>query len=512
MKMKRNATILLILLFISKLFGMLRDTFLGYYYGLGSISDAYNAASAIPTVLFGIVAIGLTSTFIPMYTNIATKEGEERANKFMSNILNLIFLITFGLLVIGLIFTEELVLLNGKDFDPETLALAIDFTKVTLFALLANGVCSILNGFHQYKGRFHAVPISGFFLNIFIIVSIIISGGTKPMIMIYGLTLGYFIQMGVSFLIAKFAGGYEHNYKIDFKDQYLKPMVIMALPIIFGSQVNQINSVIDRSIATSLGSGAMSVVSSANRISDSIYTLFVGSLTTVMYPSIIAQATRKEYDEMKATSLEVMNIISLIVIPAIVGIIVLSGPVVKLMFGYGESNNPETLLLLQQALMGATVGLFGLSIRDVLVRVYYALHDSITPVISAAVAVGINIFLNYQLAPIMGVAGLTLATSIATTIGMLILYISLSKKVNGLRTKSFIKTLSKIASSALIMGVVVFFAYKILVNIGMPFIIEVGLAAGLGVLVYALCLYFFKVEEFMEIIEMLKSKLKRKTA
>ena len=515
MKIKRNASILFVLLLISKILGSIREAVLFANYESGSVATAYFVSNRIPNVIFGIATVGLISTFIPIYSKIVSKEGKDRAKQFMDNIMTIIFFMTLGLLILGLLFTEQLVTLNlyGDKITPEVIQLTVDFTRVTLFALLANGVFSIYSGFHQYEERFYVTPITGFFLNIIIITSIIVSTKiSKPILMAYGVAFAAFVQLIVAALVAKYKGNYDYRPSVNFKDEYLKPMILMSLPIMFGSSVNQINTTIDSSIASQFGAEAVATIGYSSKVSLAIYTLFVGSITTVMYPSIITQASNKEYDKMKSTIVEVINIICLIVIPATVGAIILSKPIIQVFYGHASSTDPAVLSQIQFAFIGGIIGLIGMSIKDVLVRVSYSLHDSMLPVISSVLEVMLNIFLNVVLSRWIGVPGLTLATSISSIVGMLILYLMINKKLQGLKIRKLIRSMSKITISSLIMGVVVYFAHHFINGINLHYLLNMGLSALLGMLVFAVCIYILKVEEFMDGVDLIKDKFSKKKA
>lgn len=510
--MKKSAMILFVLMILSKFLGVLRETVLAYFYPVGIYTDAYIQASSIPNVIFGIVAAGLVSTFIPVFSRAMDRGGEKEAKKFMDNTLTIVFFLTLILLIFGLLFTEPLVKLMSLGLKDEGLQIAIDFTRITLFTLLTNGVYSIFSGYHQYEGRFYVTPVTGFFLNIIVISSIVVSSMmSNPIILVYGVLLGSVIQLIFAYVIAKVKGGYKYRFSFDLKNQYLKPMLVMAGPIILGQSVNQINITIDKSIATMIGTGAATIINYATKISDAIFSLFVGSLTTVMYPTIIKQASRKEYDEMKGTIIEIMNLVSLIVIPATIGLIVLSKPVVQI-YNINGKLSPETAQLIQYALIGATIGLFGMSIKDVLVRSFYSLNDSMTPVISSIVTVVLNVVLDLILGKYFGVTGLTMATSISVTVGMFMLYVSLTKKIGGLKTRKLVNTVLKITASSVVMGIVVFVVYKVLIATSIPGIITLGISAMIGVIIYVIGIYIFKIEEFMDILELLKVKIGRKKA
>lgn len=507
--MKKNAFLLLIFLIISKFLGIIRESFLGFYYGSTYITDSYLAASQIPNVIFAFIAAGLVSTFIPIYSQIINREGQERADNYLDNILSLVFVSSLILTAFGLIFTEELVFLLRPGFTGVAFELTVKFLRVTLFAMLSNGVFSIFSGYQQYHDRFLVGPVGGFIMNFIVITSIIVSAKTDPIILAYGLVIASVAQVVMTYSVARFKSGYRFKPGINLKDRYLKPMLIMAMPIIFGSSIGQINNVIDGSFASNLPEGATSILNYSSKISGAIFGLFVSSITTVMYPTIIKQAAKGNIEGMKNTVIKILNTIAIIIIPSSIGLMVLSTPIVDLFYGRGVfAADPESLALTASVLIFASIGLIGQSLKDVMVRAFYSLHDSMTPVLSGIVGVVVNVLFNFLLAPTMGVAGLALATSISALVSFVVLYIGLNRKINGIPISRLFKTFVKVIFASLIMGAIAYFGYAFLSGLSIDYKISMFISIGAAGLAYIVMLYFFKIEEFDELWNMAFSKVK----
>lgn len=507
--MKKNAFLLFIFLLISRFLGLIRESFLSAYFATTYVADAYVAASQIPNVIFAIISAGLVSTFIPIYSRIISKEGEERAEKYLDNILSLVFVFTLVMIGLGLIFTEELVALLRPGFVDEQLFLTIRLLKISLFALLFNGVYNIFNGYQQYHNRFLVGPVGGFFMNFIVITSIIIAAKTDPIVLAYGLVVASIAQLILTYAVARSKSGYRFKPGINLNDPYLKPMLIMALPIILGSSIGQINATVDGAFASRLAVGSSSILNYASKISGAVYGLFVSSITTVMYPTIIKQASAGKIEEMKKTIVNIINSISIIIIPATVGLIVLSKPVVNIIHNRGNMTDAEVAVI-ASVLVFLSLGLIAQSLKDVMVRTFYSLHDSMSPVFSSVITVATNIVLNIILVPSMGIKGLALATTISGFVGFLALFVVLNRKINGIPMKELLKTFLKILFAALIMGVVAHYTYSILISINLDYKIALFGSAGLAASLYAGILYFMKIEEFDDLWEMAFSKIRSK--
>lgn len=505
--MKKNAFLLFIFLLISRFLGLIRESFLSAYYATTYVADAYVAASQIPNVIFAIISAGLVSTFIPIYSRIINKEGEERAENYLNNILSLVFVFTIIVIGLGLIFTEELVSLLRPGFKDQQLLLTIKLLKITLFALLFNGVGNILNGYQQYHDRFLVAPVGGFLMNFVVITSIIISAKTDLLVLAYGLVIAALAQLLVTYFVARSKSSYRFKPGINLKDPYLKPMLLMAMPIILGSSIGQINATVDGAFASNLGVGASSTLNYASKISGAVYGLFVSSITTVMYPTIIRQASAGKIEEMKVTMVKILNSIAIIIVPATVGLIVLSKPVVNLIHKRGSMTEAEVILI-ASVLVFLSLGLIAQSLKDVMVRTFYSLHDSMSPVFSSVITVGTNIILNIILVPTMGVKGLALATTISGFVGFIALFIVLNRKINGIPMRELLITFGKILFASIIMGVVAHFGYDILISINLDYKLALFGSAGVAAALYAGILYFMKIEEFDELWEMAFSKIR----
>lgn len=505
--MKKNAFLLFIFLLISRFLGLIRESFLSAYYATTYVADAYVAASQIPNVIFAIISAGLVSTFIPIYSRIINKEGEERAENYLNNILSLVFVFTIIVIGLGLIFTEELVSLLRPGFKDQQLLLTIKLLKITLFALLFNGVGNILNGYQQYHDRFLVGPVGGFLMNFVVITSIIISAKTDLLVLAYGLVIAALAQLLVTYFVARSKSSYRFKPGINLKDPYLKPMLLMAMPIILGSSIGQINATVDGAFASNLGVGASSTLNYASKISGAVYGLFVSSITTVMYPTIIRQASAGKIEEMKVTMVKILNSIAIIIVPATVGLIVLSKPVVNLIHKRGSMTEAEVILI-ASVLVFLSLGLIAQSLKDVMVRIFYSLHDSMSPVFSSVITVGTNIILNIILVPTMGVKGLALATTISGFVGFIALFIVLNRKINGIPMRELLITFGKILFASIIMGVVAHFGYDILISINLDYKLALFGSAGVAAALYASILYFMKIEEFDELWEMAFSKIR----
>lgn len=508
----KSAFWLMIVTILSKVLGFAREIVLGYFYGTSSYSDIYITAMNIPLVLFASIGGALATTFIPLYHEALENGGEKRALKFSNNIMCIVVILSLILAILGYIFAKPLVHMFAMSFIGEKLSLTIEFVRIMIIGLVFIGISNIMTSYLQIKGNFTIPGMISLPNNIIVITSIILSAITRN---IYILAIGALIGMLSQFLFqAPFAikKGYKFRPVINLKDEYLKRMIWLVVPVFIGIAVNQINTMVDRSLASGLGDGVITALNNANRLNGFVMGLFISTLGAVIYPTLSKLSTennKEKFAESVATS---VNCVNLLVLPATVGAIVLSTPVVRILFQRGAFDEKSTALT-ATALVFYSVGMVGFGLRDILGKVFYSLKDTKIPMINGMIAMSLNIILNIALVKVMGHGGLALATSLSAIICILLLFASLKKKIGYYGQDKIKNTFLKSLIASLAMGVVTYFVYKFFNGmLGLGFIqeaISLGGSVGVGVIVYALLVKVFKVEEIDMLIDMVKKKVKK---
>ncbi len=224
-KMKKTAILLILITIISKVFGFGREITLSYFYGASNISDAYLISLTIPSVIFAFIGTGISTGYIPMYSNIQQKYGENEGNRFTNNLSNITIIICTIITIFGLIFTEPTVKLFASGFEGETLALAVRFTKISLFGIYFTGLMYIFKGFLQIKGNYIIPALVGFPLNFITIAAIFLSSKTNILV----LAIGSVIATASQLLLLTpyiYKKGYRHRLGLDIKDEHIKKCYI----------------------------------------------------------------------------------------------------------------------------------------------------------------------------------------------------------------------------------------------------------------------------------------------
>jgi putative peptidoglycan lipid II flippase len=506
--MKKIAILLMLITIFSKILGLIRDIVLSYFYGASMVSDAYLIAITIPSVIFGFIATGISTGYIPLYREIENKHGWLESNKFSNNVINILLLVSTFILFLSLAFTEELVKLFASGFDEETLDLAVVFTKITMLGIYFSGLTIMFSAFLQIHGKYAITAMIGFPLNLVTLLAIYLSYQYDVIFLAVGATLAAGFQFA---LLVPFIYKQRYNYKfvLDFKNKYVKKLVIMAMPVILGASITQINILIDRTLASQIVIGGISALNYAYRLNGFVQGIVVTSISIAMYPIISKMVVEKNMAGLKKTINDSIGGIILLVLPATIGIMFFAEPIITLLFGRGAFDDQATILT-SNALFFYAIGMIGYGLREVLSRAFYSLQDTKTPVINGAIAVVLNIVLNLILSYFMGLGGLALATSISSLFCTFLLIIKLRKRLGPLGLKAAFFSFLKILIASLIMGIIaklVFNLFTIILTVHVSLVITLLFA----ILIYFVIVYFMKIEEVDLVLNVIKKKIVSKS-
>ena len=512
-KASKSTIVIIIFTLGSKFLGFLREVLIAAKFGSGMGTDTFFIALSATGLLSGFLTNAISTTFIPVISEVESKEGKKGKLEHTNNMINVVVLVSLMLVIIALIGTPLIIKTLASGFKGEQFDLAVKLTRVGLPMLLFSGIIGVMTGYLQSEEKFNATALVGIpfnFVYIFFLLFLSSRFGIEGL-MIAGV-LAVFSQLLIQIPEAKLSG-FKYKFIFDLKDKYIRKVLYLSLPVLIGVAINDLNAVVDKTLASSLAAGSISALNYANKLNTLILGVFISAITTVIFPILSKEANNDNIPGVKKTMGYGVNLILLITIPATVGLIVLAKPIVEIAFQRGEFDAAATMMT-SQALIFYSVGLVAMALRLLITRVYYSLQDTKTPMINGAISVGFNIVLNLILVHYMGHAGLAFATSIATTIATILMFYGLKKKIGSLGTLSYIKCGLKAGLASAIMGIVAYVVYHGLYGIlgasKLYNLISLLVAVGLAVIVYGVLCYLFGIEEVRDIVDKVINKLKSK--
>lgn len=513
-KTKTTALVLMLIILTSKITGFFRDIVLAQTFGAGEITDAYLTALNIPVVLFDGISAALGTTFIPIYFKIKSSKGQEEVNKFTSNILNIVIIISLIFVLLGVIFAPYIVKIFAVGFKGDVFDLTVNYSKILIFSMVFIAINGLVSSYLVASGNVYISGAITIPFNIFVIIAIIFASVTESYVMVYGTLIAYIAQLlfQLPLLIKK---GYKHRLTVNLRDENIRQILFLVIPVFIGSYINQINAVVNRTLASTLDSGSITALNYANKLNMFAVGVIAVAISTIMYPILSKLASEGNKKLFKINISKSINMIVIIMLPIMVVMTTFSKEIVKVLFEEGSFNSHDTYLT-STALFFYSIGILSYGLKELLAKSFYSLQDTKTPVRNATISVVINIVFSIILVNIMGIGGLALASSISATVTTMLLLISLRKKIGKIGFSYILKTFIKGAIASIVMYIIMRIAYNYIFIYGSRFALESRkfiafncfISVILGMSTYLIVVLELKVKEVKEIFDAILFKLK----
>ncbi len=513
----RSAGVVAIATMASRVLGLLRDQVLAYYFGAGDAMDAFRVAFRLPNVLRDLFAEGaMSAALVPTFTRAHASGGKPAAWQLGSHLLTLLLVVTGVLVLGGILFARELVMLYAGDFRevPGKFELTVQLARIMFPFLTLVSIAAVLMGMLNALHRFFIPALSPAMFNIgtilcaLTLVPLASRFGISPIFAIaVGTLVGGIGQVALQWP-ALVREGFRYRPSIDLGDPWLREIGRLMLPGVAGLASVQVNIFINSWLATSLGTGAVSWLDYAFRLMYMPIGLFGLSIATASLPGISGHAAANNDAGVRESVSHGLRVMMMLNVPATVGLVVLATPIVRLIFEHGRFMPADTAAT-AAALVCYAPGLVGYSAVKLISPAYYALGESKVPLIASAVSVAINVAFSLAVVGVLGHRALALGTAIASLINAGILLLLLRTRLSGLEGSRMVVTLAKISIASAVMGYVAYTTERLL-HVPFPadsiavqaFRVFTAISTGLAVL--AVSAHVLRIEEFTEQVRSVK--------
>lgn len=458
---QRLSVSIMLITLLSKLLGFCRELFFSYHFGATGAADAYIFSLTVSTILFGFIGSGMKTSFVPVYTQLQEKEGTAAANRFTNQILTLYLLISTVLILLMEAKTGWIVKLLASGFDADTTEIAVKFCRFSVLTIVATGFVGIMSGLLQSNGSYLPAAAVGLPLNAALIISIVLSKGNDYSVLGIGSVVASYLQV-IILIPWTIKAHYYYKPSFHFQNESIKEILCLSGPIILSASVNQLNVLIDKSLASNVV-GGISTMNYAHTVISIINDVVTAAFATALYPRLSAAYARGDEQKSNSYLQETLASLMSLLIPMTVGLLLCCKEIVQILFERGAFSD-DAAQITSAVLFCYALGIPFVGIRQILIRFFYSRHDTRTPTRNAACAVCINIALNYPLMKIMGIRGLALATSISAVAADYLLWKSAKKTSKFQMTLQSKSQIIRAALCAAFMGVTAFFARSTLIN------------------------------------------------
>lgn len=446
----------------SRILGLIREQVFAWLFGAGLVYDAFVVAFRIPNLLRDLFAEGaLSAAFVTVFSTYDKQRSKEDTWRLASNVLNFFLLLLSLITLLTIIFADQIVGVLAPDFfavsgKAELTAL---LTQIMSPFLVCISLAAVVMGILNTKGRFFVPAMASSFFNLGSIIggtalAVILPHFGQPAIlgMALGTLIGGALQLGIQ-LPELFRTGFSYKLRLDLTDPGLRRVLVLMLPAAIGMSATQITLFINTNFAASCGEGAVSWLYYAFRLVQLPIGIFGVALSIAILPLLARQVADKDLFAMKETMVSSLTMVFALTIPATVGLILLSQPIIRLIYQHGAFTAADTRAT-AEALACYALGLLAYSANKVLVPAFYALDKTKIPVIASFMAIAVNVLIVILTIDSYQHRAIALATSGTMLLNFLFLMSVLYISLGGYSLRYLALSTAKIIIATLVLALI----------------------------------------------------------
>ncbi|MBI5765395.1 MAG: murein biosynthesis integral membrane protein MurJ [Planctomycetes bacterium] len=467
-----SARLIALCTLLSRITGLARDIVLNRAFGQNWVQDAFNYGFLIPNLfrrLFGEGA--LSAIFIPTFTDVLDKEGRPAAWVLLGRVMSLMVLI---LCIVTILLEGGAMALHVFAPGGPMRTLQIGLSAVMLPFMISICALALLSSMLNCLSHFTAPALMPIVLNVMNILGVLVVGpmiGTTMEQQIYGVAWTVLAASVVQLLLiwpVMRKQGVHFRWSIDTNDPHVRSMIRMFIPVVLGQGVLLLSVFLDSQICTfltrgpedpatrtllgisfayPLHEGALSAVNNAQRLYQFPLGVLAISLATAAFPLFSLYASRQDYAGLRSTLGQSMRVAIFEGIPSGVVLFVLAEPIIALLFQHGRYTSEATARA-AWVLKWYALGMPAYCCQQIVLRGFYSLKDTMTPMWVGCALVLLNLAINATLLwnPWIGEAAFGIGTAVTSSLHVAVSLWLLRKRLAGriggrLLAASFAKTL-----------------------------------------------------------------------
>lgn len=453
--MMRSAAIVAVAYVLSRILGLLREMILARKFGTSPDMDAYVAAFRIPDLLFLVIMSGaFGAAFIPVFADFIDRNDRERASRLASSMLTWTGLGILLLSAIAYVLASPLTHLVAPGYDSYTHNLTVDLMRPLLLSPVFLGLAIACKGILEAQNQFAWPAFAPVLYNLAIIVAAYFFAdefGIRAVV--WGVIIGAFAQLALQ-TPAVIRTGLTLRPTLDRTVDGLREVLRLLGPRVIGLAAFQLNFIFVSAFASILGAQYVSGLNYAWLLLMLPHGVLALSMSTVAFPSLAALYGRGDRDGFARLLDRTMRPLLFLSIPASVAFVMVGKAVITVIFEGGRFTTQSTAIV-SSAFFWFALGLVGYGLTEVVTRVFYAMKDTRTPVITTILTIILNIILCRLLMESLGVEGLALSLSVTTAAEAIIMMAFLKQRSGRIFSDGFFSWLVRVSLAAAIMGVVI---------------------------------------------------------
>jgi putative peptidoglycan lipid II flippase len=521
----RGAAIIMVGTILSRILGLVREQITSWLFGTGDAVAAFTIADNIHTMLFDLVISGMMqAALVPVLSAYASPAMKQELRRIVGALLMLALLVIGGVVVLMELFAPQVVTVmtslggGAEARDPETVELTVQLVRMILPAVLLLAISTILMSTLYAMQRFTRPALSLAARNAAIVAVALMLGRTE--LGIRAIVIG--IVLGAAIMVLIQAPGLRDvlpKPNFNFRHPAIKKILALYIPIFIGLMSNTVALIVDRNLAWGVDPNALGAMRYATAVNQMVLGVVAAAISLAALPTLSRHFVSGDEFAFQRTLSNGLKLVTIMVVPATLGLAAISWPAVDLLFFHGATDEIGARAI-QIALLAYLPGTFFAAYDQVLIFSYYARQNTRTPVIVGVLAVGVYFILAFTLIEPFGMAGLVLANSAQFTFHAIVMWFLLRRALGRVGDATVGRTIRIALGVGFVMAIVVFGVSQGMDMLPIPGhdqdsgalsifhqVVMVGVPVAIGGLIYVAGMWRMGVEEISTIIYGILGKL-----
>ncbi len=396
-------------------------------FGTASVLDAFLVGLVVPMFAVSVLAVAFAGAIVPTYIQVGEREGRAAARRLFATSLLLGISVLVGADLVLAAVGPWLIHGVGIGFDDATLALSLELYYWLLPVLVLTGVRDLYTAAVNAGKRFGWAALVPAITPLLVVAALLLFGEQWGIFaLVWAMLVGGGVEVAAIVFLAWRRGiavmPWWHGLTTELRaiTRYYVPQ--MAAGVLMGGTI-----LVDRTMASTLGAGSVSVLNFSNKLIGLITGLGTIGIGTVVLPHFSEMVARRDWAAIQDTYVTYARLILVTTIPLTAVFFMFSEPIVALLFERGSFTSDDVVIVGRtQALFMLQIPFFVIGILTV--RLIASLKQNDIVMWSAATNLILNVILNFVFMAYLGVAGIALATSGVYLFSSVFLYVMLRRR------------------------------------------------------------------------------------
>ena len=502
-KVLRGTITIVLVGIIAKITSFIAEAILAAYLGTTFQSDAYYMVSSIQMVLFPMLSAGIWKVFLPIYKEKLAQGKDEEAASLTNKVITFFTIVSFIAVGLLILLAGPVVSIVAPGFEGETRDLCIKLVRISapmyFFIIAAAIYASILQANNKFLGS-QIREVASHIPTIIAAVFFYKNFGIEAMAV--ALVVGGAVRLLIELPFVDW--GYRFKPDLKFKSHEFALMLRRLPSALISEGVNQLNSLIDKAMASTLPTGTVSALNYGQKLIHVFSGLISAAIATALYPQMIELIALKEEKALSKLMVKTINIFCVLMVPITIACVLFRSELVSAVYQRGLFT-VESTAVTSGAFALYSLGLFFSASNSIITNLFYGYGNTKTPMYISIVNLVINVALNLVLINLWGVNGLALATTLSAVITFFVRLKYAEKHVKLDNRKMLVTAIKVLVASAIACMIprVIFWTYPI-----NRYLILI-LSAAIGSVVYLIIVRLLKITEIRDLTNILKSKFRK---